>query len=384
MAKLSDQRELKPYYKIDGIPQLQGTQFHDIDVTIDFKSTKENKEINSWWAPVTYDYDSVSMISNNEWLENLIFPDASHTIQINNPNNGKRYYVLSLMQDWTNRTQESKEYRLLWMILRSFLVKNEEFEKLWSWLKHQDLGGRWIPEGPEIYNKTFGDYPWALQFQEEGLDNCWKTCPEIEIPILPTSNRLVFESGYNCSVDDTIYIEVPSPEFFKFLDLKWNGIDSFNYQDHDSGFICPSICEEGPTGLIVEKTLFDEFLTQNNLRIIWTALYQAFPVPNDRENSLFREYSRVYTVQNERILKSKGIESRYSTFSKGKITTKKTSLKKTSIKKSSVKKSGVKKFSAKKSGAKKFSAKKSGVKKSSTKKLSTKKLSTKKLSVKKS
>lgn len=59
--------------------------------------------------------------------------------------------------------------RRLFCYVRSFLVASRDVDAFVDHLSRQDLGGRWLPEKPDVIYAFAGEIPWCDTFPENGL-----------------------------------------------------------------------------------------------------------------------------------------------------------------------------------------------------------------------
>ena len=147
-------------------PEIQAWGERNIDPTILIERDRRS-ESSSWWAPVDYDFEIVSTLSDDEWLDIKDFPDSAAMLRIRDPRDDKEWLALQAHPRWNSRDDDSEDrypYRQIWMQVRSYLVPRADHRKCWEWLRRQDFNGRWMPEGFEIHGGFLGEYPWGLPF----------------------------------------------------------------------------------------------------------------------------------------------------------------------------------------------------------------------------
>lgn len=65
--------------------------------------------------------------------------------------------------------QDETRGRKSFCFVRSFLVSNRDVASFLDHLSHQDLGGRWLPEKPDVIYTFAGEIPWCDTFPKNGL-----------------------------------------------------------------------------------------------------------------------------------------------------------------------------------------------------------------------
>ncbi len=291
------------------IHDFYGCELKDIDPTVLNRAnlTSKNK---SWWSPVEYDFEKYRNISDSEWLNIYDFPDSSRMLLATEPESGKEYYVLLSFPEWSSQMEEEYPYRLIWMQIRSYLVPKRGL-KFWKWIKTQNLMGRWMPEGFEIYENFIGEYPWAISYKrffEEYPE--WKEVDRYQdknFKILPTSNTILNEKIRDESINEGLSIEIPAREFFLKTDLIWDGIGSYLI-NNSIIFTFPSAYSPGHYSLLVEKKFMEDFLAKENLVLVWTVLSEKQIIQQLISSHLkFPVYTRIHMLNNREILSSEGL-----------------------------------------------------------------------------
>jgi len=310
IGMVSDNFKVKDDSWIKPIHDFYGRKLKDIDPTVLIRKTLTSKK-KSWWSPVEYDFEKYRNISDSEWLSIYDFPDSSKMLLVTEPKTGKEYYVLLSFREWSSQKEEEYPYRLIWMQIRSYLVPKKGCMKFWKWLRTQNFMGRWMPEGFEIYENFIGEYPWAIPYKRF-FEECpeWKEVDRYQdknFKILPTSNTLLYEKIRDESINESLSIEVPAREFFLKADLVWDGIGSYLI-NNSIVFTFPSAYEPGHYSLLVEKSFMEDFLAKENLVLVWTILSEKQIVQEGTPSHFkFPVYSRIYMLNNGKILSSKGL-----------------------------------------------------------------------------
>lgn len=169
----------------------------------------------------------------------------------------------------------------LWYQIRSYLVQNDEAEKLINWLRDQHFMGRWFPEGHSRYQVFSREYYWspAYRFFDNPYygGNGWekvydrKKKDSIIAKVLPTSEEHNWESGSDYRNQPT-YL-APREYMFHGMKLQYSK-NIGEWLDEKGQVVCcdPSVRNEDSSVLIVNKKSLQDFLKENKLRIFWTCL----------------------------------------------------------------------------------------------------------------
>jgi hypothetical protein len=187
--------------------------------------------------------------------------------------------------DWERPTSAEEERfevprRSLWYMLRSYVLKRADVEKVFEWACRQNLWGRWMPESDEIYRVFLGEFHWAPAYlfhnkRYHGPPG-WTRGDRGDMPakILPTTNLYMREgNGYDCSVDDTIHIYLPCGWLADAMRLQWTGAEGRYFNEHgELVAFDPSVDQVGPGALLMNKDRLLEFLYNAGYDMFWTVL----------------------------------------------------------------------------------------------------------------
>ena len=101
-----------------------------------------------------------------EWIKNGPLPDISPYLRLEK--------VLEKEGPWIAldgyiTQQDEKRGRKSFCFIRSFFISNQDAASFLEHLSRQDLGGRWLPEKPEVIYTFAGEIPWCDCFPQNGL-----------------------------------------------------------------------------------------------------------------------------------------------------------------------------------------------------------------------
>lgn len=241
-----------------------------------------------WWAPERYDNWDDPMVSQ-EWINRTDdLPNVENLLNFSRENDGSRWLNLHGYFYWRqpqsiDYESNEKERREIWYIIHSYLIRTEDVERFQKWAKDMDFSGRWMPESPEYFDLYQGEYGWspAAQYFHQQYCHDYDTTDEwlqpsnnCPVKIKPISIRYSSGTGgFDCSVDESISLNLPIFSIVNEMDLKWssNAADYLN-NNGDLTFVDPAAIEEGPISHLVREDLFREYLKTKNLSICWTVL----------------------------------------------------------------------------------------------------------------
>jgi hypothetical protein len=261
----------------------------DIDPSSVLRETggKNDTLVGCWWMRVRYDAWA-ARTGDVQWIKrHTDLPRVPRLINIRD-RAGTEYMVLEGHFHWEQPTppeQERYEHerRDLWFMVKSYLVKRSDADKLYSWAASQDFMGRWMPESHEFYNVFLREFPWAPAFQS--IDSPYHSrtgwtdqghSGETALPVevLVTDDGYLKEvNGFDCSVEDSIHIRLPARWIYDGMNLKPTPDDGAFSDGKDRVVVFdPSVKENGPGALLVRKDALRRCLRETECDIVWTVL----------------------------------------------------------------------------------------------------------------
>lgn len=300
--------------KYEGPWQL--SYMRNIDPSITIKNTHRNYEKNCWWNPVEYNnWDAFD--SDKSWLKEVSdLPDVKKLIDIKHNSDKSEWLALENYCKWEEDTPVDKDrYEVptkeVWYMVKSYIIRKRDLGIFYSWSKQQNFMGRWMPEAGELIHVFLGEFYWSpVYFDGVGGDSEWiKECDHgnMELPcevLLPNIDYLCEKGVYDCSLDEPISITLPSKSIVDMMGLKWDGKD-YKFYNKEGKLIAfdPSIDEEGPSSLLINKEEFLKFLDDNDLSIVWTLLGEKNIINSSHTNTTgWLEISGIYKIDGNNIV----------------------------------------------------------------------------------
>lgn len=175
--------------------------------------------------------------------------------------------------------RKNSDKKHIWYQIRSYLVKESEYENLKEWLKKQDFMGRWMPESSENHSVFSKEHYWSPAYHDRDEDpeeTRWQPLrndrldyrdEEIIADVLPTAEEHRWEDK-----EDTSFL-APRTEMFEGMGLCSSEIPSCWFNDRGQ-LACfdPHVFGEEKSELLVRSDLLEEFLNKKGLKIFWTVL----------------------------------------------------------------------------------------------------------------
>jgi hypothetical protein len=132
---------------------------------------------------------------------------------------------------------------------------------------------------PDIHEMFLGEHAWspASRYFEQpyfggyGWTQPGRGCPvELRVPAVEYVRET---GGFDCSLDETCRLRLPTGDILAGLDLRWNGRGAeFVDPQGGVGAFDPTAFEEGPSAVLLRKDRLMEFLDRNGYSICWAFL----------------------------------------------------------------------------------------------------------------
>lgn len=299
------------------IPGLHALGERNLDPTV-LRHREGHEVASKWRIPVRYDFQRTEHLSDEAWLDTFDFPDSADALQIREPGEVSRtWLLLSGNLTWRSKLGEPEPeypYRSVSMVLRSYLVRNADRRKCWSWLKRQNYRDVRMPEGYQMHGGFLGEYPWGLPFARyfEELDDEDEREAGIPCKLMPTSHFLNIHFAFDAYQPNAINALVPAKEFFDYKQMRWDTRSMYLGSSGASRFVTLPLTEDGPILLLAERQFLKEFLTKRGLSLFW-----ALRTEKHYFDSLFgshklgyTEYTRAHVLTDREITNSEPLIER--------------------------------------------------------------------------
>lgn len=172
-----------------------------------------------------------------------------------------------------------RDQRDVWLRVTGYLVHKNDAHAVFSWASHQNLWGKRMPEPGELRGVYLGESQWSPAYADRcrpyygfpgwtrGDDNL------VPHPIHVATDHYNWEfPGYDCSIDNSVSIRLPSGPLFSTLNLRWSGAEG-EYLDASGNLAAfdPSVHGDGPKLLLLRYDLYEE-LRAGGLDIVWSVI----------------------------------------------------------------------------------------------------------------
>jgi hypothetical protein len=248
-----------------------------LDPTIPTPVLPESDRANCWWSPVQVSLADTKHLSFADWtklrddlpsMEAMLTPVAR---------SGQYWRSLHTMQSWSEyreREADDAPYRDTWFHLRSYLVPCHQFDQVMEGIGERNYFQGWLPEGGSWLHCFLGEYPWATSFNTEpdSYMGAGTALRDTDLTLIHTSNTINCEWQYDGTLDRSIQFLVPTKQFFKGRNLRWDSRDGFMDQSGKTIFRDPHGTEGGKAALMVDVDVLPHLLKKLGYRLVWTLL----------------------------------------------------------------------------------------------------------------
>jgi len=262
----------------------------DIDpscILKEFPNTKPENVSNFKWE-VQNQYNAWHKnSSHSEWLKNSRdLPDPRKIIEFVDKR-GIVWVALEGFVEWQEEAPlEQEKYELprrtLWYMVKSYLVRATDKDKVFKWAKRQHFMGRWMPESHEFYDVYLGEYPWASAFLYHCTpyshhDGWTGKAGDKRIPakILVTDDQYLSSgSSRDCSTNEAIGVKLPAKFIVDEMELTQDYVDGrFFDKDGDLVAFDPRVFDDNALEcVLMRKDKLCDFLKQKGYALFWILL----------------------------------------------------------------------------------------------------------------
>lgn len=283
LARVSDN-----FFKIEGawsnnVVKYEGPWdpfVRDIDPTtlihINELSPEDELKDNFWWSAEKYanwDMDIVDWLNADNDL-----PSVEPIIETKD-SDGCEWLALECYPSWEEPHYDNGIYKRLWYQVRSCIVDETDFNRIYEWASKQDFGGRWMPENSERYEMFYREYYWSPAYHiydSEGITkkelydrNSEEFIGNIEI----TTIYYLWEAEEDHSKETAFSCLLPSKQLFDGVDMKFTDKQGI-FSDDNGKVVCfdTSEVEKSKKYLLIRKDALLSYLKDNHKRILWYVL----------------------------------------------------------------------------------------------------------------
>lgn len=317
LAHLSDNAPKERSMLDDGpsdLPALQGFGERNLDPTV--IRQREEDTPSAWQLAFSYEFEGISHLSDEAWLDTLDFPDSAECLRLRDPSDTSRSWLL-LSGNVTLRStsvdpKPEYPYRSISLVIRTYLVRKSDKRKCWAWLKKQDYRDIDIPEGHRMNRGFLGEYPHGIPFLSYFDDPAGLRVSKLPCKLTPTSHFLNIHFEYDAYLSDSIDARVPTKEFFDDEPLRWDTGWTYLSNAGEPRFVTLPLTANGPTLLLGEIGYLRSFLERHHLTLVWALRMEKhyFESLLSSHKLGYTDYARAHVLTDDEIIHSKPLIKR--------------------------------------------------------------------------
>jgi len=304
------------YSDVDDSIFMGPWQIHlrDIDPTLWLRNTGdsggENWDVPFWWQPFVFPFVDGGLEEQNIWLwDQSIIPPFRELFERTNPLDNEKWLVLRGYSSWHKKTNQDEDDNPTpngWYRINSCIVQKDDFDKLKENLQGKNLCD---PDliSPRSTDQVFlKEYPWHPSCKEftEWVEPDMEWRDEINIRHIVPVSEYRWSSGSNDrSIDESISLYLPSKLLISDLGLKLAPFEFGFWTVNESlAFMDPSSKEKGPSYALIRSDLFNSWLEEKNLKLVWLVGGEKQLFSSNADKFYGRlVYSGIFTNTNEEI-----------------------------------------------------------------------------------
>lgn len=291
----------------------------DIDPTLLISETgsyDDDEPQNFWWVNnKIFNWDC----TNESWVnDSNVLPKMEEIIQVKD-DMGEEWLVLEGYPSWSEPKKIGEEkwdqpHKELWCHIRSYLVKDDEYDSFKDWAIEQEFMGRWMPESGDRYEMFSREYYWSPA-QDYFMTDYYggtewtevhdRKSGEYVAEVNVTAQGFLWEEEFDKSKEETISFLKPSTVIHKGMDLKYSPREG-EFIDNSEVVQCfaPNVYHNSKSYLLVRKSSFLKFLNENKLKVVWTILGEKQIIGGRSFGTEYYgrlEISGAYYLENEKL-----------------------------------------------------------------------------------
>jgi hypothetical protein len=234
---------------------------------------------NNWWFPVEFN-SWEEPVDDIGWLkrkDNL--PTPKQLIEVVGLE-GRTFLTLSGFYRWEQphcAGQEKFNLRSREIVYKivCYLVRKTTDRDFVGWLQDPSMSDTRFPQSGALDTVFLGEYFWAESFKDQdhhyfSHDGWTKMNENVEV-LLANEEYTKEYASFDCSIDESIFIELPSKFISDGMGLKCREKEGV-WCEADGTVVAfdPSVANVGPGALLVDKAKLIEFLDSKGMTLMWT------------------------------------------------------------------------------------------------------------------
>ncbi len=264
---------------------LWPVEYRDLDPSLLLKGTPKDgwgsNHVN-WWTPHQYTAWTSSGTPSG-WLKSTgDLPPPPDFLDLTAPD-GTRWMMLEGYNLWRRKETVGKfegkesDRQEIHYIFSSYIVRREHLPAMMAWGREQNWINDRLPRPGHRFRQHLHEHHWSAHFDgpldEEWVPELWRA-NDLPHPFVETAGEYMCEHNtYDCSLDSTVIISLPSRWLSEKMNLKAAGRRG-DFVDGSGRLIAfdPSTRDRGHGALVVRRDALRALLDREGLALFWTLL----------------------------------------------------------------------------------------------------------------
>ncbi len=158
-------------------------------------------------------------------------------------------------------------------VLHSVGGTEADFDKILGVLGSRSFQGSDIPEARGLGGLFLGEPCWSpcYEWQRLPFQGYSEWVPlGAQLDVEPAVATYYWETGFDCSLDNSVLVHIPSCDLATGMDLRWVGtLGQYCSADGRVLALDPSIRSPGPSSLLARLEALQPFLADSSQRLMW-------------------------------------------------------------------------------------------------------------------
>ncbi len=278
-------------YLRDIDPAFTAKNFEEDEEEDDLGILNEKKE---WWEDLDYKYWNQP---NSEWIEKLEdLPNLKDVLEKKDVQNEDWLY-LKKFASWDEpkpigQDKYEVQRKEIFYKIQGYLVNKNHKKTIINWLVQQNFWGNWMPESSDHNYLINREKFWSPAYFDSDEELKWSTIRDTNLKVIIATTNAVSNMSEDKSGAQFSY-DMPCKTIFEGMNLQYAPIDG----EFKNQFNEIAVTNKNYKGLLIKKKELLEFLSNNNLDIIWTVLGEKMSYNSRKDYNYFKELSGVYFIE---------------------------------------------------------------------------------------
>lgn len=223
-----------------------------------------------WWGEPTYTHWNVP---SNIWAFQIEDLPMGKDVIVKKDPEGVEWLHLEHYIGWRQPKSLGEDkyfspHKHIEYLIQAYLVKKKDKREIVTYLSDKNFFGLWMPENHGTISRLINrEKFWSPAYFDEGQEPKWEFIRDTDYKVIVATTSAK-GSMENDKSDANFEYNIPCQTLFEGLGLQYASNDG-DFIDSNGDLVVTNI---NPKGVLIRKDKLVEFLSKNNLEIIWTIL----------------------------------------------------------------------------------------------------------------